>query len=99
MSDGNPGNAGGPPATPAASPGSVGVPPALSQAKELIRCLADRESLLLLSPPSVGNSAAVNQAACEAGLEVRSLLSTQIALEDVSGMPKLIGDRAVLCPT
>lgn len=71
----------------------------LSQAKELIRCLADRESLLLLSPPGVGKSAAVNQAAREAGLEVRSLLGTQIAPEDVSGVPKLIGDRAVFCPT
>jgi len=70
----------------------------LSQAKELVRCLADSESLLLLSPPGVGKSAAVEQAAREAGLEVRSLLGTQIAPEDVSGVPKLINDRAVFCP-
>jgi hypothetical protein len=75
-------------------------PPAvtLSQAKELVRCLADTESVLLLSPPGVGKSAAVEQAAREAGLEVRSLLGTQIAPEDVSGVPKIVNDRAVFCP-
>lgn len=75
-------------------------PPAvtLSQAKELVRCLADTESVLLLSPPGVGKSAAVEQAAREAGLVVRSLLGTQIAPEDVSGVPKLVNDRAVFCP-
>jgi hypothetical protein len=70
----------------------------LSQAKELVRCLSDSESLLLLSPPGVGKSAAVEQAAREAGLVVRSLLGTQIAPEDVSGVPKLVNDRAVFCP-
>jgi hypothetical protein len=70
----------------------------LSQAKELIRCLADTESVLLLSPPGVGKSEAVRQAATAAGLELRSLLGTQIAPEDVSGVPKLVGNRAVFCP-
>ena len=70
----------------------------LSQAKELVRCLADAESVLLLSPPGVGKSDLVRQAAAEANLEVRSLLGTQIAPEDVSGVPKLIGGRAVFCP-
>src|SRR5262245_55823942 len=70
----------------------------LSQAKDLVRCLADSESLLLLSPPGVGKSDVVRQAAAEAGLEVRSLLGTQIAPEDVSGVPKLVGGRAVFCP-
>src|SRR5262249_53230303 len=75
-------------------------PPAvtLSQAKELVRCLADSESLLLLSPPGVGKSEVVHQAAREAGLQVRSLLGTQIAPEDVSGVPKLVRDRAVFWP-
>ena len=50
----------------------------LSEAKELIRCLADAESVLLLSPPGVGKSEIVRQAASLAGLEVRSLLGTQL---------------------
>jgi hypothetical protein len=70
----------------------------LSQAKSLIRCLAHRQSLLLLSPPGVGKSETVAQAAVEAGLTCRSLLGTQIAPEDVSGIPRIVGERSVFCP-
>src|SRR5258708_20929347 len=70
----------------------------LAEAKSLIQCLAHEESLLLLSSPGVGKSDIVRQAAHEAGLELRSLLGTQIAPEDVSGVPKLVGNRAVFCP-
>ena len=64
----------------------------------MIRCLADAESVLLLSPPGVGKSEAVRQAATEAGLPLRSLLGTQIAPEDVSGVPKIVGNRSIFCP-
>lgn len=70
----------------------------LSQAQALIRCLAADQSLLLLSPPGVGKSASVAQIARQAGLECRSLLGTQIAPEDVSGIPRIVGDRSVFCP-
>jgi len=70
----------------------------LSQAKELIRCLSHEQSVLLLSPPGVGKSDVVRQAAAEAGLECKSLLGTQIAPEDVSGVPRIIGERSVFCP-
>jgi len=70
----------------------------LAEAKELLRCLAHEESLLLLSSPGVGKSDIVRQAAAEAGMECRSLLGTQIAPEDVSGVPKLVGERAIFCP-
>src|SRR3984957_3909698 len=70
----------------------------LSQAKGLIRTLAHRQSLLLLSPPGIGKSDTVVQAAAEAGLSCKSLLGTQIAPEDVSGIPRIVGERAVFCP-
>ncbi len=70
----------------------------LDEAKGLIRCLAHEESLLLLSSPGVGKSDIVRQAAAEAGLECRALLGTQIAPEDVSGVPRLLGARTVFCP-
>jgi MoxR-like ATPase len=70
----------------------------LSQAKELIRCLSHEQSVLLLSPPGVGKSDVVRQAAAEAGLDCKSLLGTQIAPEDVSGVPRIIGERSVFCP-
>lgn len=70
----------------------------LGQAKSLIKCMAHEQSLLLLSPPGVGKSDTVAQAALEAGLPCRSLLGTQIAPEDVSGIPRIVGERSVFCP-
>ncbi len=63
----------------------------LKQAKALIKCLAHDQSLLFLSPPGVGKSDSVMQAAEEHGLPCRSLLGTQIAPEDVSGIPQIVG--------
>lgn len=70
----------------------------LSQARSLIRCLAHEQSLLLLSAPGIGKSDSVMQAALEAGLPCKSLLGTQIAPEDVSGIPRIVGERSVFCP-
>ncbi len=70
----------------------------LSQAKQLIRCLAQEQSVLLLSPPGVGKSDVVRQAAAESKLPCKSLLGTQIAPEDVSGVPRIVGERSVFCP-
>src|SRR5438105_14582717 len=70
----------------------------LSQAKQLIQCMAHEQSFLLLSAPGVGKSEMVYQAATEANLPCRSLLGTQIAPEDVSGIPRIVGERSVFCP-
>src|SRR6185295_2450955 len=70
----------------------------LRQAKSLLRAMAHKQSLLLLSPPGVGKSDSVAQAAADAGLPCRSLLGTQIAPEDVSGIPRIVGERSVFCP-
>ncbi len=70
----------------------------ISQAKSLIYTLAEEHSILLLSPPGVGKSESIFQVAEEAGLPCRSLLGTQIAPEDVSGIPRIVGERSVFCP-
>ena len=70
----------------------------LGQAKTLITCMAHQQSFLLLSPPGVGKSEMVYQAAEGVGLRCRSLLGTQIAPEDVSGIPRIVGERSVFCP-
>lgn len=70
----------------------------LSQAKALVGCAAHEQSFLILSPPGVGKSDAVAQAAEGAGLACRSLLGTQLAPEDVSGVPFIVGERSVFCP-
>jgi MoxR-like ATPase len=80
------------------SSGAITETVTLSQARELIRCLSHEQSVLLLSPPGVGKSDIVRQAAREANLECKSLLGTQIAPEDVSGVPRIIGERSVFCP-
>lgn len=70
----------------------------LSEAQELVAALAETQAVLLLSPPGVGKSDIVRRAAEAAGLPCRSLLGTQIAPEDVSGIPRIVGERAVFCP-
>src|SRR4051794_36556196 len=70
----------------------------LAQAKEIIRCMAEQHSILLLSGPGVGKSDCVYQAAAAAQLPCRSLVGTQIAPEDVSGIPHIVGERSVFCP-
>jgi len=70
----------------------------LRQAKKLIQCMAQEQSFLLLSAPGMGKSEMVYEAAREAGLPCRSLLGTQIAPEDVSGIPRIVGERSVFCP-
>jgi hypothetical protein len=70
----------------------------LSQAKALVSCAAHEQSFLILSPPGVGKSDIVAQAAAAAGLECKSLLGTQIAPEDVTGVPYIMGERSVFCP-
>jgi hypothetical protein len=70
----------------------------LRQAKKLIQCMAHEQSFLLLSAPGMGKSEMIYEAAADAGLPCRSLLGTQIAPEDVSGIPRIIGERSVFCP-
>src|SRR5271157_417249 len=70
----------------------------LGQAREIIHCMAQDHSILLLSGPGVGKSDVVYQSAAAAGLPCRSLVGTQIAPEDVSGIPRIVGERSVFCP-
>jgi MoxR-like ATPase len=70
----------------------------LRQAKKLIQCMAHEQSFLLLSAPGAGKSEMVYEAAREMNLPCRSLLGTQIAPEDVSGVPRVVGERSVFCP-
>lgn len=78
--------------------GDFGEGVTLRQAKQLVQCMAQEQSFLLLSSPGIGKSEMVYEAAREAGLPCRSLLGTQIAPEDVSGIPRIIGERSVFCP-
>ncbi|MCZ7564568.1 MAG: hypothetical protein M5U08_12960 [Burkholderiales bacterium] len=60
--------------------------------------MAHEQSFLLLSPPGAVKPEVVHQAAQEMGLPCRSLLGSQIAPEDVRGIPRIVGERSVFCP-
>lgn len=70
----------------------------VSQARALVSTLAAHESLLLVSPPGVGKSDIVLAAARQAGLRCHSLLGTQLAPEDLTGVPRIEGGRTVFYP-
>jgi hypothetical protein len=70
----------------------------LGEAKTLIRAMAHEESILLLSPPGLGKSEIVRQAAAEAGIELKALYGAQLAPEDIGGIPHIVGGRTVFCP-
>lgn len=69
-----------------------------SEFVDILPALAEETCVLVLGAPGIAKSACVVQAATNAGLECRSLLGTQIAPEDVSGIPKIVGERSVFCP-
>lgn len=70
----------------------------LGEAKRILRCLGPTDSILFLSAPGIGKTMIVQESAADAGLACRSLLGTQIAAEDVSGVPRIVGERSVFCP-
>lgn len=69
----------------------------LSEAKTILKALAHEQSVPLLSPPGIGKTDAVHQAAANVGLPCRSLLGTQLAPEDISGIPRYGQSRRNPC--
>ena len=74
----------------------------LKQAKQIIMSMGTEQSILMLASPGVGKSDIVGQIADALGYECRSLLGTQIAPEDISGIPRIEGEgddqRSVFYP-
>lgn len=48
--------------------------------------------------PGIGKSAIVEQFAADLGLECVSLLGSQLAPEDIIGVPQIVNGRSVFCP-
>ena len=74
----------------------------LAEAKQIIMSMGTNQSILMLASPGVGKSDIVRQIADTLGYECRSLLGTQIAPEDISGIPRIEGEgdnqRSVFYP-
>lgn len=84
-------------------PARTGNPPtpmtvSLQDLENIIPGLAARESVLVIGPPGCGKSEVVRSAAARHGLDTRSLLGTQVAPEDISGIPSIRGERTVFHP-
>ncbi|MDQ8705593.1 MoxR family ATPase [Streptomyces sp. LHD-70] len=75
---------------------AVAVNPA--QVPELLLGLATVRPVFLWGAPGIGKSSLVRQFADSLGLECVSLLGTQLAPEDLIGVPQIRDGRSVFCP-
>ena len=54
--------------------------------------------VFIWGPPGIGKSALVEQFAHDVGLDCVSLLGSQLAPEDLIGVPQIVDGRSVFCP-
>jgi hypothetical protein len=68
------------------------------QLAKLLLNVALTRPVFIWGPPGIGKSALVEQFACDVGLDCVSLLGSQLAPEDLIGVPRIVDDRSVFCP-
>lgn len=69
--------------------------------KQLTRLLlnvAPARPVFIWGPPGIGKSALVEKFAGDVGLDCVSLLGSQLAPEDLIGVPQIVDGRSVFCP-
>ena len=69
--------------------------------KQLTRLLlnvAPARPVFIWGPPGIGKSALVEKFAGDVGLDCISLLGSQLAPEDLIGVPQIVDGRSVFCP-
>src|SRR5258707_4972871 len=54
--------------------------------------------VFIWGPPGIGKSSLVQQFAAQVGLPCVSLLGSQLAPEDILGVPQILGDTSRFCP-
>ncbi len=69
-----------------------------SQLTKLLLNVALVRPVFLWGPPGIGKSALVEQFAREVGLDCVSLLGSQLAPEDLIGVPRIEDGKSVFCP-
>lgn len=65
---------------------------------KLLLNVALNRPVFIWGPPGIGKSALVEQFAAEVGLDCVSLLGSQLAPEDLIGVPRIEDGRSVFCP-
>jgi len=65
---------------------------------KLLLNVALTRPVFIWGPPGIGKSALVGQFARDVGLDCVSLLGSQLAPEDLIGVPRIEDNRSVFCP-
>ncbi|MEN9435178.1 MAG: hypothetical protein RLZZ422_2767 [Pseudomonadota bacterium] len=65
---------------------------------EVLLTVAPVRPIFIWGPPGIGKSSLVEQFAREVGLECVSLLGSQLAPEDIIGVPQIIDGKSRFCP-
>ena len=68
------------------------------QLSKLLLNVAMTRTVFIWGPPGIGKSALVERFAHEVGLDCVSLLGSQLAPEDLIGVPRIEDGRSVFCP-
>ncbi|MBQ7568896.1 AAA family ATPase [bacterium] len=68
------------------------------QLKDVLLNVATVRPVFIWGAPGIGKSAIVEEFANEVGLECVSLLGSQLAPEDIMGVPQIADGRSVFCP-
>src|SRR5579871_3070256 len=68
------------------------------QLSKLLLNVALTRPVFIWGPPGIGKSALVEQFARDVGLDCVSLLGSQLAPEDLIGVPRIEGSHSVFCP-
>lgn len=68
------------------------------QLKDILLNISIIRPVFIWGAPGIGKSAIVEQFAAEVGLECVSLLGSQLAPEDIIGVPQIQNGRSVFCP-
>jgi hypothetical protein len=69
-----------------------------AQLSEFLLNVATRRPVFIWGPPGIGKSSLVQQFASDVGLPCVSLLGSQLAPEDLIGVPQIEGDTSRFCP-
>lgn len=69
-----------------------------NQLRNVLLNVATVRPVFIWGAPGIGKSAIVDQFATDVGLECVSLLGSQLAPEDIIGVPQIVDGRSVFCP-
>lgn len=70
----------------------------INELKEFLLCVAPTRPVFVWGPPGIGKSSVISQFSSELGMECVPLLGSQLAPEDLIGIPQIQGDVSRFVP-